>query len=130
MEMVLDMKFNLFDVIEIEIELEGCCIYLYILKCNMCSVYNFLAATLFYIISATEFEDGINSIYEQTSAGSYIDSLAQSVENEIDIYAEPSIQGGQGTVTFRDSNTDEVLLEKDYQEFCNDIIDMALESKV
>lgn len=95
----------------------------------MCSVYNFLAATLFYIISATEFEDGINSIYEQTSAGSYIDSLAQSVENEIDIYAEPSIQGGQGTVTFRDSNTDEVLLEKDYQEFCNDIIDMALESK-
>lgn len=77
----------------------------------------------------SEVENGWNSIYEQTEAGSYIDSIAQSVEDSLGIWSEPSIQGGHGSIIFRDKDTDEVLLEKDYEEFCDDIIDMALESK-
>lgn len=88
------------------------------------SVYNKMIAQL-----QSESEDGINSIYEQTEAGSYIDGIAQTVEDSIGIWSEPSIQGGHGSIIFRDKDTDEVLLEKDYEEYCDDIIDMALQSK-
>lgn len=88
------------------------------------SVYNKMIAQL-----QSESEDGINSIYEQTESGEYIDSIAQSVEDSLGIWSEPSIQGGHGSIIFRDKDTDEVLLEKDYEEYCDDVIDMALESK-
>lgn len=77
----------------------------------------------------SESNNDINSIYEQTSAGSYVDSLAQSVEDEMGIYAEPSIQGGIGGVWIYD-NDDNVLVEDlDYETFCESIIDCALSSK-
>ena len=76
----------------------------------------------------SEGDGGINSIYEQTEAGSYIDGIAQTVEDTIGIWSQPSIQGGQGIIEFLDKDTDEVLLEKDYEEYCDDIIDMALQS--
>lgn len=77
----------------------------------------------------SEGDEGINSIYEQTEAGSYIDSIAQSVEDSIGIWSQPSIQGGHGIIEFLDKDTDEVLLRKDYEDYCDDIIDMALQSK-
>lgn len=77
----------------------------------------------------SERDEGINSIYEQTEAGSYIDSIAQSVEDSIGIWSQPSIQGGHGIIEFLDKDTDEVLLRKDYEDYCDDIIDMALQSK-
>ena len=77
----------------------------------------------------SEAESGINSIYEQTEAGSYIDSIAQSVEDSLGIYGEPSIQFGQGSIIFYDNNSGDILLEKDYEEYCDDIINIAIESK-
>lgn len=87
------------------------------------SVYNKMIAQL-----QSESEEGINSIYEQTEAGSYIDSIAQSVENSLGIWSQPSIQAGHGIIEFLDKNTDEVLLTKDYEEYCDDLINIALES--
>lgn len=77
----------------------------------------------------SESDKGVNSIYEQTEAGSYIDNIVQTIEDSLGIWSEPSIQGGHGSIIFRDNDTDEVLLEKDYEEYCDDIIDMALQSK-
>ena len=77
----------------------------------------------------SEVEDGINSIYDETEAGSYIDSIAQDVEDFLGIYSEPSIEGGRGSIFFYDKETNEELLEKDYDEYCEDIVDMALRSK-
>ena len=88
------------------------------------SGYNKMIAQL-----QSESEDGINSIYEQTESGYYIDSIVQDFEDSLGIWSEPSIQGGHGSIIFRDKGTDEVLLEKDYEEYCDDIIDMALQSK-
>lgn len=77
----------------------------------------------------SEVDTGINSIYEQTESGEYVDSIAQSVEDSLGIWSEPSIQAGHGSIIFRDKSTDDILLEKDYEEYCDDIIDMALQSK-
>lgn len=77
----------------------------------------------------SESNEGINSIYEQTEAGNYIDSIVQSIEDSLGIWSEPSIQAGHGIIEFLDKNTDEVLLTKDYEEYCDDIIDMAIASK-
>lgn len=76
----------------------------------------------------SEVEDGINSIYEQTDAGSYIEQISLQVEKSLHIYSEPSIQGGVGSIIFYDDKTGDELLEKDYEDFCDDLIDMALES--
>lgn len=76
-----------------------------------------------------EAEDGINSIYEQTESGAYIDSIVQSVEDSVGVWSEPSIQGGFGSIAFIDTSTDDVIVEKDYEEYCDDIIDMAIRSK-
>lgn len=88
------------------------------------SGYNKMIAQL-----QSERDAGINSIYEQTEAGSYIDNIVQTIEDSLGIWSEPSIQGGHGSIIFRDNDTDEVLLENDYEEYCDDIIDMALQSK-
>lgn len=77
----------------------------------------------------SESDRGINSIYEQTKAGSYIDKIAQNVEDSMGIYGEPSIQLGHGIIDFLDNDTYEVLWRTDYEEYCNDIIDIAIESE-
>lgn len=76
----------------------------------------------------SEIDDNINSIYEQTSAGSYIDDIAQEVESDMGIRGEPSIQGGMGSIIFYNED-DDVIYEADYEEFCNDIIDLAMDSE-
>lgn len=77
----------------------------------------------------SESDEGINSIYEQTEAGSYIDNIVQTVENSLGILSEYSVQWGHGIVEFLDEDTDEVLWRTDYEEYCDDIINMSLQSK-
>lgn len=77
----------------------------------------------------SEAESGINSIYEQTKAGKYIDNIVQSIEDSLGIWSEPSVQWGHGIIEFLDDDTDEVLWRKDYEEYCDDIIDIAIESE-
>lgn len=88
------------------------------------SGYNKMIAQL-----QSESEYGINSIYEQTEAGSYIDDIVRSIEESLGIWSEPSVQWGHGIIDFLDEDTDEVLCRKDYEEYCDDIIDIAIESE-
>lgn len=76
----------------------------------------------------SEAEDGVDSIYEQTDAGVTIDNIAKGVEDLLNIDSEVSIQGGNGSIYFYSKDTGEELSEIDYQEFCDDIISLAMES--
>lgn len=77
----------------------------------------------------SESDKRINSIYEQTEAGSYIDDIVRSIEDSLGIWSEPSIQLGHGIIDFLDNDTDEFLWRKDYEEYCDDIINIAIESE-
>jgi len=77
-----------------------------------------------------EAEDGIDSLYKQTDAGSKLESIQQEVENALGIWLEPSIQAGRGGIWFYSSEDDSTLASNyDYQTFNEDTIDMAIESK-
>jgi len=74
----------------------------------------------------SEAESGIDSLYEQTEAGRYLNSLCKQVEERLDIYVEPSVQAGVGSVWIWDNSTDEALVEDyDYNDFNNDIFYLA-----
>lgn len=77
----------------------------------------------------SESDKRINSIYKQTEAGSYIDDIVRSIEDSLGIWSEPSIQLGHGIIDFLDNDTDEVLWRTDYEEYCDDIIDIAIGSE-
>lgn len=69
-------------------------------------------------------------LYEDTEAGSMLNSIVQSIEDKLNIYVEPSIQGGVGGIWIYDIKTDETLVEDyDYQSFNEVIIDICLDSK-
>jgi hypothetical protein len=77
-----------------------------------------------------EAEDGIDSLYEQTSAGDEITSLCTAVENKLGIWLEPSIQGGQGGIWFYSSEDDSTLAsDYDYQTYNENVLGLALQSK-
>lgn len=76
-----------------------------------------------------EAEDGINSIYEQTDSGDYIANIVEDVEDSMGVWSEISMRGGIGSIIFMNKDTDDILMVKDYQEYCDDIIDIAIESK-
>lgn len=77
-----------------------------------------------------EAEDGVDSLYEQTSAGDEISSLCTAVENKLGIWLEPSIQGGQGGIWFYSSQDDSTLAsDYDYQTYNENVLDLALQSK-
>jgi len=77
-----------------------------------------------------EAEDGIDSLYKQTDAGSKLESIQQEVENALGIWLEPSVQAGRGGIWFRSSEDDSTLVSNyDYQTFNEDTVDMAIESK-
>lgn len=77
-----------------------------------------------------EAEDGVDSLYEQTSAGDEITSLCTDVENKLGIWLEPSIQGGQGGIWFYSSEDDSTLAsDYDYQTYNDNVISIALDSK-
>ena len=73
----------------------------------------------------------IDPLYEQTEAGSYILSLCEEVEESLNYYVEPSVQGGMGGVWIYDeANDNNVIVENyDFEDFDNEIIDLALNSK-
>ncbi len=78
----------------------------------------------------SEGEDGIDSLYEQTEAGEYIENLQEQVENKLGVWLEPSIQGGQGGIWIRSNKDDSTLAEDiDYEGFNEDVLDTACESK-
>ena len=76
-----------------------------------------------------EADEGINSIYEQTDSGDYIASVVENVEDSLGILSEVSMRGGIGSIIFVDEDTDDILMVIDYQEYCDDIINIAIESK-
>lgn len=76
-----------------------------------------------------EYYQGINSISEMTRAGSYIDNIAQKVEKKLGLYSDTSTIDGHGDIIFYDSDTDDIVFQFDYSEFCSDLIHLSLESK-
>lgn len=78
----------------------------------------------------SEAEDGVDSLYEQTSAGNEITSLCTDVENKLRIWLEPSIQGGRGGIWFYSSEDDSTLAsDYDYQTYNDNVLSIALDSK-
>lgn len=71
---------------------------------------------------------GINSQYEGTRAGSYIEEICQDIEDAMGLLVEPSIQAGQGSISLENTETGKWIRE-DYEEFCQDIVDMALDAE-
>ncbi len=74
-----------------------------------------------------EAEYGTDSFYELTSAGDYVTGLCQEVEGKLDIFAEPSIQGGRGSIDF--SHDEWGSTSMDYQSFNDCVYEMAVESE-
>ena len=77
-----------------------------------------------------EYEDlGIDSIDDGTRAGSYIDEIAQKVESQLGLYSDTSTIDSHGDILFYDKQSDDLVFKIDYQDFCSDIINLALNSK-
>ena len=75
-----------------------------------------------------EWEAGIDSIDEGTSAGSIISDISLEVEDKLGITSEPSIQAGVGSMNFFDSYDGDLLFEEDYQTFNEILVELATES--
>lgn len=77
----------------------------------------------------SEQEDGIDSIYEGTHAGEYLTNVQKEVEDSLDVWLEPSVQAGVGSIYFYSTEDDsDVGQPYDYQDFNMDIIELALDS--
>lgn len=75
----------------------------------------------------SDFESGIDPIYRQTDAGSYIEGLCQDVESEMGVWLEPSIQAGNGGIWIYSSDDGRCIAEDiDYAGFNDTCIDLAL----
>lgn len=78
----------------------------------------------------SELEEGIDPLYEQTSAGAELDTVCRSVEDKLGVYLEPSIQGGVGGVWIYSKEDDSTFVENyDYQDYNDEVINIALNSK-
>jgi len=78
----------------------------------------------------SESERGTDPLYEQTEAGEYIESLQNQIEEKLNVWLEPSIQGGHGGIWIRDSKDDSTLAENiDYEGFNETTLDIACDSK-
>lgn len=70
-------------------------------------------------------DDGIDPFYEETDAAMYVETIMQKVEEQEDIFLEPSIQAGRGGIFFY--HGDKQTGEQDYQEFNQTIAEMVLD---
>lgn len=72
---------------------------------------------------------GENPIYEQTSAGMHIDDLASEVEKDLNLFVEPSVQLDRGEVNImpNDNATYDNAVKIDWNDFCDVLIDIALD---
>ena len=76
-----------------------------------------------------DFELYNDPLYEQTAAGSYIDSLCQDVESDYGVGLEPSIQGGRGGIVVYTAGDDKCIASGiDYQDFNDSVLDIAMDS--
>lgn len=76
--------------------------------------------------------DWCDPLYEGTAAGETLEGLMFEVEKELDLYLEPSIQGGHGGIWINqgyEHADGECLAEGiDYEGFNSDCCDIAFES--
>lgn len=72
-----------------------------------------------------EAEDGIDSIYEQTEAGEALEGVCAEVENQLGVWLEPSIQGGQGSIDILSSDDDTRLGTLDFSDYTYEVCNMA-----
>lgn len=76
-----------------------------------------------------ESEENIDSLDEQTSAGSYLEKVCKKLENTLGVELEPSIQGGIGGIWFYSADGDVIAEDYDYNTFNEEVIDLAIQSK-
>lgn len=67
-----------------------------------------------------------NPLDEYCTSGIQVVDIISEVDSECGIYEEPSVRGGRGTIFLEDSDGNEVG-QVDYQEYNDDVLDMALE---
>lgn len=76
-----------------------------------------------------DLDEDIDPIYEQTEAGKILENVCLEVEDSMNLYVEPSIQGGVGGVWIYDNTDNSTLVEDyDYESFNSRVIDIALSS--
>jgi len=70
-------------------------------------------------------------LYYGTESGEYIISVCTKVEKSLNLYVEPSVQAGTGSVWIYDeSNNDKCVLSGyDYMTFNDNILDLVFQSK-
>lgn len=76
-----------------------------------------------------EYDDGINSIDEQTECGNVLSSICIKLEESLHTYGEAEIQAGYGDYVLLDSETGDELYSLDYEDYCMTVIQIALNSK-
>lgn len=77
---------------------------------------------------SADYEDYNDPFYEMTSATDYIDGLCKAVESAMNLFIEPSIQGGSGGVWIMKADTgDELVSNYDYTTFNDAIGDIVFE---
>lgn len=76
-----------------------------------------------------DLDENIDPIYEQTEAGKTLADICSEVEDSMNLYIEPSIQGGAGGVWIYDNTDQSTLVEDyDYDSFNSRVLDVALSS--
>lgn len=76
-----------------------------------------------------DLDENVDPIYEQTESGRTLENVCLEVEDSMNLYVEPSIQGGVGGVWIYDNTDNSTLVEDyDYELFNSGIIDIALSS--
>lgn len=81
---------------------------------------------------ALEREDGINPLYDDSTAGDYVLELMGKIEKELDVEVVPSVQGGYGDVYIHlgdsHANAGYPIGPINFTEFSNQMINLVLEA--
>lgn len=79
---------------------------------------------------AADYEEVGDPMYEMTDSGEYIDTLCGQVHDKLNLYVEPSVQGGSGGVWIYDNATNETVVGGyDFETFDEEILDIAFSAK-
>lgn len=74
------------------------------------------------------YEQDIDSLYEMTRAGQYIQDICLRVEGELDLFTETSTRGWMGSITFYNNDDGDELATLDIQNFDEAVLNLAVES--
>lgn len=81
-------------------------------------------------IIRSDYERGIDPLYKNSDAADYFNDIMQDIEEEIGLFLEPSIQGGQGKIDFYDTDdNDEYMGWIDYAKFNDGCVRQILRSE-